>query len=124
MLEMCILEQIDSFKISKKLKDESGRIKDQERALYMICEAKGILASYYQASRSFSRRVVRASHSVPYLRLMVYGWQPSVDHMDFAGILNANALFSFTVGFPVIFFAAAFLVGIDFTSAQFPCEVS
>lgn len=31
---------------------------------------------------------------------MVFGWQPSVSHTDFAGILNANALYSFTIGLP------------------------
>ena len=80
------------------------------RALYMICEAKGILHSYHQASRSFSRRIVKPSHSIPYYRLMEYGWQPSVTHTDFAGILNANALYSFTVGFPQLFFSIAFIV--------------
>ena len=33
------------------------------------------------------------------MRLMWYGWQPTVSHTDFAGILNANALYSFTIGF-------------------------
>ena len=48
------------------------------------------------------RRVVKPTHSIPLVRLMVYGWQPTVSHSDFAGILNANALYSFTVGFPQV----------------------
>jgi len=95
--------------VPAKLLDKKGRITDPLRALYMICEAKHILHSYHQASRTFARRIVKPSHSIPYYRLMEYGWQPSVSHTDFAGILNANALYSFTVGFPQLFFTLAFL---------------
>lgn len=104
-------------------KDGSKKIEDKVRALYMICEAKGILHSYHQAQRTFSRRIVKVSHSVPYYRLMEYGWQPSISHTDFAGILNANALYSFTVGFPQMIFSISFVVyalGAEIDNA--PCE--
>ena len=73
---------------------------DKERALYLLCQHKDITFAFFRERRSFARRVVKPSHSIPLLRLMVYGWQPTVSHTDFAGILNANALYSFTIGFP------------------------
>jgi len=73
---------------------------DPERALYLLCTHKDITFAFFRERRAFSRRVVKPTHSIPLVRLMVYGWQPTVSHSDFAGILNANALYSFTVGFP------------------------
>ena len=91
--------------------------------LFLLCEARGILASYYKASRSFARRIVKPSHSVPYYRLMIYGWQPSVSHFDFAGILNANAMYSFTVGLPQLLFSILFMVSDRSTGREAaPCE--
>jgi len=52
--------------------------------------------------------VVNVPHSTPFLRLMWFGWHPTIDHMDFAGILNANALYSFTIGTPQLGFALWF----------------
>jgi hypothetical protein len=123
MLQLAMLKQLDSYKVDKKLCDEKGNILDMLRALYMICEAKGILHSYHQASRAFSRRIVKPSHSIPYYRLMEFGWQPSVSHTDFAGILNANGLYSFTVGFPQLFFSISFIAAQDGVSREpAPCE--
>ena len=45
--------QLDSYKVDKKLCDEKGNILDMLRALYMICEAKGILHSYHQVRLRF-----------------------------------------------------------------------
>lgn len=45
-------------------------------------------------------------HSIPFYRLASFGWQGDLDPMDFAGILNANALYSFTVGTPQLFFSS------------------
>jgi len=53
---------------------------------------------------------VKPEHSTPMVRLKVFGWQPTIDHMDFAGILNANALYSFTIGTPQLGFAVFFLI--------------
>jgi len=125
MLQLASIKQLDSYRVDKKLTDKKGKITDPLRVLYMICEAKGILHSYHQASRSFSRRIVKPSHSIPYYRLMEYGWQPSVSHTDFAGILNANALYSFTVGIPQFLFSIVFIVsGIvsPTTRVPAPCE--
>ena len=85
-----------------KTPKESRKIynSDPERALYLLCVHKDITFAFFRERRQFSRRVVKPTHSIPLVRLMVYGWQPSVSHTDFAGILNANALYSFTVGFP------------------------
>ena len=51
---------------------------------------------------------------------MEFGWQPSVSHSDFAGILNANGLYSFTVGIPQLMFAIAFLAS-QGTPVEFLC---
>ena len=102
---------------------EDRKIADQGdvgRALYMVCEAKGLLGSYHTVSRQFSRRIVKPAHSVPFYRLMEFGWQPSVSHSDFAGILNANGLYSFTVGIPQLMFAIAFLAS-QGTPVEFLC---
>lgn len=42
--------------------------------------------------------------------MRVCGWSWSTSHMDFAGILNANALYSFTIGVPQLGFALYFLL--------------
>jgi hypothetical protein len=81
------------------------------------------MQSYYKVSRSFARRVVKPSHSVPWYRLMVYGWQPSIDHFDFAGILNASAIYSFSVGPPQLVFSFAFLFSPASTRTPAPCEM-
>ncbi len=77
-IQMAQMKHLDSYKIPAKLCDEQGKVIDPIRGLFMICEAKGILHSYHQASRQFARRVVKPSHSTPFYRLMEYGWQPSV----------------------------------------------
>ena len=122
MLQLASLKQLDSYKIDKKLIDDKGRITDPLRALYMICEAKGILHSYHQASRTFSRRIVKPQHSIPFYRLMEFGWQPSVSHTDFAGILNANGLYTFTVGVPQPVFSISFSATPRTTRTPAPCE--
>lgn len=43
-------------------------------------------------------------HSIPLYRLANFGWQGDLDPMDLAGLLNANTLYSFTVGCPQLFF--------------------
>ena len=128
---MRVSSDLDSYKVDKKLLETDADgvpkdppvIKDPIRALFMVCEAKGIVHSYHQASRAFSRRIVKWSHSVPYYRLMEYGWQPSVSSSDFAGILNANGLYSFTVGFPQLFFSIAFTLTPKGVGVKAPCEL-
>ena len=121
MCQLAALKQLDSFKVGKKLLDKQGRVLDELRALYLICEAKGILHSYHQASRSFSRRIVKWSHAIPFYRLTEFGWQPSVASTDFAGILNANGLWSFTVGVPQVLFSVVFIISAREHVAA-PCE--
>lgn len=41
-------------------------------------------------------------HSIPFYRLACFGWMGDLNPMDLAGILNANALYSFTVGTPAL----------------------
>jgi hypothetical protein len=122
-LEKAMRGELDTFRVPSKLLNDEGKIADQGdvgRALYMVCEAKGLLGSYHTVSRQFSRRIVKPAHSVPFYRLMEFGWQPSVSHSDFAGILNANGLYSFTVGIPQLMFAIAFLAS-QGTPVEFLC---
>lgn len=124
MIELASIKQLDSWKVDEKLLDKKGKIKDPQKALYAICEIKGCLHAYHQASRTFSRRIVKMSHAMPYYRLFEFGWQPSVSHTDFAGIINANGLYSFTVGLPQFCFAIVFIVssGNSGPRAPAPCE--
>ena len=89
---------------------------DPERALFILCGHKDITFAFFRERRQFSRRVVLPVHSLPLIRLMVFGWQPTVSHTDFAGILNANALYSFTIGLPqfgcTIFYIVAYSSGV------------
>ena len=89
---------------------------DKERALYLLCQHKDITFAFFRERRSFARRVVKPSHSIPLVRLMVYGWQPTVSHTDFAGILNANALYSFTIGFPQLGCSIAYITQYEMSS--------
>jgi hypothetical protein len=127
MCQLASIKHLDSYKVDEKLKDKKGKIVDQQRALYMVCEAKAILHSYHQVSRAFARRIVKPTHSIPYFRLMEFGWQPSISHTDFSGILNANGLWTFTVGIPNFIFSIVFLIS-QFMStnvkAPFPCETN
>ena len=59
----------------------------------------GIVADFTSRYLEWAAYNVKPMHSTPGVRLMVFGWQPTIDHMDFAGILNANALYSFTIGY-------------------------
>merc|ERR1719197_908745 len=123
-LEKAMRGELDTFRVPSKLLNDEGKIADQGdvgRALYMVCEAKGLLGSYHTVSRQFSRRIVKPAHSVPFYRLMEFGWQPSVSHSDFAGILNANALYTFTIGFPQLIFGFCFMASQDSVS-QFLCD--
>ena len=56
--------QLDSYRLPSKLCGSDGKATDGIRGLYLTCDAKGILHSYHQAARSFSRRIVKVSHSV------------------------------------------------------------
>merc|ERR1712216_100410 len=62
---------------------------------------------FYFEYANFARNVVLAKQSIPFYRLMVYGYQASIDPIEFAGILNANALYSFTVGIVQLAISAA-----------------
>ena len=123
--QLAALKQLDTYKVPAEMIDEkTGKAINAERVLYNICEAKGILHSFHNASRLFSRRVVKFTHSVPIWRLLEYGWQPSYSHTDMAGIVNASGLYSFTVGVPQIFFAVAFTLTPEPGRAPAPCEVN
>lgn len=123
MLSLASIKHMDSYKVDKKLCDKKGRVIDKVRALFMICEAKGILHSYHQTSRVFSRRIVKWSHSMPFYRIMEFGWQPEITHTDFAGILNANALYSFSVGFPQLLSSITVLNTPKTARSPSPCEI-
>jgi len=89
----------------------SGKKASREyTALYELCEKMGIVADFTSRYLEWSAYNVKPQHSTPGVRLMVFGWQPTIDHMDFAGILNANALYSFTIGVPQLGFALYFLL--------------
>jgi len=89
----------------------SGKKASREyTALYELCEKMGIVADFTSRYLEWSAYNVKPQHSLPGVRLMVFGWQPTIDHMDFAGILNANALYSFTIGVPQLGFALFFLL--------------
>ena len=67
-------------------------------------------ADFTRIFLAWASYVVNIPHSTPFLRLMRFGWQPTIDPVDFAGILNANALYSFTIGTPQLGFAIWFIV--------------
>ena len=79
-------------------------------ALYELCEKMQIIPDFTSRYLEWSAYNVRPPHSLPGVRLMVFGWQPTIDHMDFAGILNANALYSFTIGCPQLGFSLWYLL--------------
>lgn len=60
--------------------------------------ANGLGEKFYLERNNFIRNVVKWKHSVPFLRLARFGWMADIPAGDFAGILNSNALYSFTIG--------------------------
>ena len=69
----------------------------------MLCALRGpaALSAHQKAVRRQALRSCRLRHSVPFFRLMVYGWQPSVGPWDFAGVLRASLLWGVLGGLPV-----------------------
>jgi len=88
--------------------DVRGKSGDEFRR-FMIQEGLG--DKYYQARAKFIRNMVKIKHSIPLFRLAKFGWMADIPAGDFAGILNANALYSFTLGFPQMGLSVAFWMG-------------
>jgi hypothetical protein len=61
--------------------------------------SNGLGEKFYQERSNFIRNIVKWKHSVPFFRMARFGWMADIPAGDFAGILNANALYSFTMGF-------------------------
>lgn len=68
-----------------------------------------MIGTYLVEERQFVKNMLQVSHAVPLVRLMMFGWRTDIDPIDFAGILNANALYSFTLGFGQLGFSCYFL---------------
>jgi len=60
----------------------------------------GLANTFFQERAKFIRNIVKLKHSIPFFRLAKFGWMADIPAGDFAGILNANALYSFTLGWP------------------------
>jgi len=73
--------------------------------------ANGLGEKFYQERTSFIRNVVKWKHSIPFLRLARFGWMADVPAGDFAGILNSNALYSFTIGISQLGCSLVFIFG-------------
>jgi len=85
--------------------DEVAHIRTEDQ-FYKICsEPHGgkppCLYIYYSERRRFRRTLVLLRHSIPYFRTMSFAWKDCIKPVDFAGILNANSLWSFTSGIGV-----------------------
>merc|ERR1719356_1197239 len=70
----------------------------------------GLANKYFQERVKFVRNMVKTQHSVPFFRLMKFGWMADIPAGDFAGILNANSLYSFTLGIPQMAFGLFFWI--------------
>jgi len=68
-----------------------------------------MIGTYLVEERQFVKNMLQVSHAIPLVRLMMFGWRTDIDPIDFAGILNANALYSFTLGFAQLGFSSYFL---------------
>jgi len=53
---------------------------------------------FYQQRNNCIPNDMKWMHHVPFLRLARFGWMADVPDRDFAGIINANALYSSTIG--------------------------
>jgi hypothetical protein len=94
---------------------------------------KSCLYIFYAERRRFGRSLVKPQHSIPFLRMMAFAWQSSIMPNDFAGLLNANGLWSFTAGIAMqasslffvategfdIYVAASLAVGVATTVMSF-----
>jgi len=76
--------------------DVRGKNEDEFRQ-FMV--TNGLGDKFYQERSNFIRNIVKWKHSVPFFRMARFGWMADIPAGDFAGILNANALYSFTMGF-------------------------
>jgi len=78
------------------IEEVSGYTENEFRK-YMIKEGLG--QKFFSARAKFIRNIVKPKHSIPFWRLAKYGWVAEIPPGEFAGILNANALYSFSIGF-------------------------
>ena len=76
--------------------------RDPERALCTFCTVIGppALAAFQAVVRRHALATCKPQHSVPLLRLMMYGWQPSIEPWAFAGMLRASFVWGLLVGAP------------------------
>jgi len=64
----------------------------------------GLLAAWTAAEKRNSRNRAEIKHGVPFLRLAKFGFMATPQPKDLGGILNTNALYSFTNGIPQMLF--------------------
>jgi len=64
----------------------------------------GFLAAWTAAEKRNSRNRAEIKHGVPFLRLAKFGFMATPQPKDLGGILNTNALYSFTNGIPQMLF--------------------
>jgi len=81
----------------------------REMSVKELYQEHQMINTYLLEERSFIKNMLQVAHAVPLFRLMKFGWRTDIDPVDFAGILNANALYSFTLGFAQLGFSAYFL---------------
>ena len=61
-----------------------------------------------EAVEAGAPRGVRLAQGLPLLRTLRFSWRPGIAPVDVAGILNANLLYSFTLGVTQLSFALKF----------------
>lgn len=87
------------------LADVKGQTEDEFKKTML---SEGLGNKFFQERAKFVRNIVKMKHSVPFFRLAKFGWMADIPASDFAGILNANALYSFTLGLPQLGFSLFF----------------
>jgi len=85
---------MDFFQLCKSWKGK-GDASDPESSTLV---SSNVLYIYYAERRQFRRTIVTFAHSLPFFRMMRFAWQQDIQPADFAGLLNANGLWSFTCG--------------------------
>merc|ERR1712048_1088025 len=85
----------------------------------------GCAAMWDRVEVKNSWNIAEVKHGVPFVRVARFGFQAVPTPKDLSGILNANALYSFTTGFQQLAFGILLMIqfGVD-AATMIPLSIS
>ena len=76
-----------------------------EHSVQQLYVQNGMEGTYLREKHRFVQNTLTLAQGLPLLRTLRFSWRPGIAPVDVAGILNANLLYSFTLGVTQLSFA-------------------